>query len=876
MFSRLGSWCGRYRWAVVAAWVVTAILLSVLAPDINKVAVNDQRAFLPTGVPSLQAAQLLRAHFPERMSSNSAVGVVDAGPGHKVTTGPAWEYVEQLTTRFQALVGEGTLSRVVSPAAADEQTAKALISPDGQVAIVIVSFAEAVAGDEGNARVAHAEAQLNPAPTGVSAYLTGDAAVLAAYDHAARSSVDSTTWLTILLVVVILLIVYRSPVSPLIPLFTIGLAYLISRGVIALLGAHWWTISGYTNVFIIVVLFGAGTDYCLFLISRFREEMAVDHSTLPAVARTVGAVGETITSSAATVIVGLSTMAFAELGLYNASGPSVAIAVLIALVAGLTLTPALLAILGDKAFWPRRARRFTEGGFWSWWSNWVTRHPVWVLAVVVALLAPLAVYGQGLKRDFDLVADLSSDTPAVRGFNTLATHLDAGATSPLTALLRDPAGFDTPAGLARLAQMEAKIATAANVGQVTGFTSLLAESGTLRVHDQLSGLVGLVRRGEEQLRSTGGGASISEQALQEAADGLVELGMYLRQLAVEYPEIIRNPGFIESVEALTTLATVAGMDAPMFGVGGALGQDDATTDAPSMSAGVTVGGPVDPSAVVPQLARLTHGLETLGHNFASHPDSLMLPHIYLEQNEGLRALTQAYLSPDKTVARISVILTVGPYTDAAMDTVRQLRNVVEQGSSPGLLDGTSAIMTDLREASGRDMTRALVSVLLGIMLVLVWLLRSLVAPVYLLATILLSYLSTLGIVRLVFSDLLRAPGITWWVPMFMFVMLVALGMDYNIFLMGRVKEEVAALGNLSGIPRAVTRTGAIITSAGIIVAGTFSAMMSADILGLVQIGFAVTVGILLDTFVVRTALVPAIAVLLGRWSWWPRLRALKG
>ena len=128
----------------------------------------------------------------------------------------------------------------------------------------------------------------------------------------------------------------------------------------------------------------------------------------------------------------------------------------------------------------------------------------------------------------------------------------------------------------------------------------------------------------------------------------------------------------------------------------------------------------------------------------------------------------------------------------------------------------------------------------------------------------------MGVVRLLFVDILGNAGIVWWVPMFMFVMLVALGMDYNIFLIGRVKEEVAANGTRAGTRHALARTGGIITSAGIIMAGTFASMMSGSLLGLLQIGFAVAFGVLLDTFVVRTTLVPAIIVLLGRWSWWPR------
>ena len=203
--------------------------------------------------------------------------------------------------------------------------------------------------------------RLAEAPEGVTAQLTGDAAIIGAYDEATRKSIDSTTWITIALVVLILLLVYRSPVSPLIPLATITLAYLISRGVVAFLGDSVMTISGYTNIFLIVVLFGAGTDYCLFLISRFREEMADRHDKDEAVEATVRTVGETIASSAGTVVVGLSTMALAELGLFNTTGPAVAIGVVIALAAGLTFTPAVLSILGDRTFWPRKAQAHGRG-----------------------------------------------------------------------------------------------------------------------------------------------------------------------------------------------------------------------------------------------------------------------------------------------------------------------------------------------------------------------------------------------------------------------------------------------------------------------------------------------------------------------------------
>mgnify|MGYP001101361212 CR=1 FL=1 len=313
-----------------------------------------------------------------------------------------------------------------------------------------------------------------------------------------QSSVDSTTWITIVLVIVILLLIYRSPVSPLIPLVTIALAYLISRGIVAFLGAGPLTISSYTNIFLIVVLFGAGTDYCLLLIGRFREEMTGAETTAPAVKTTVRAVGETIASSAGTVIVGVAMMAFAELGLYNTSGPSIAIGVAIALVAGLTLTPALLTVLGHHAFWPRKARRLKESGAWHRWAGMVVKRPIAAVLLPLVVLVPLAVYGGGLSRDFDLLADLSEENEARVGFEVLAEHFGAGEMQPLTVVVIDSRGYDAPTGLARARDLEAALEGLPHVAFVRSFFDSL-EPETLSVTHQLETVAAGVRDGIEQL-----------------------------------------------------------------------------------------------------------------------------------------------------------------------------------------------------------------------------------------------------------------------------------------------------------------------------------------------------------------------------------------
>ncbi len=866
MFARLGSFAVRYRWWIIAAWVAVAAVLTFVAPNIDDVAVSDQRAFLPDSAPSLDANQMLETYFPDRVSPSSAVLVVDAGPGGRVDAGPASTFMDDLGTWLTGPDAPETVDQVFSPRIGDDLTRASLTSEDGQVALVLVRFTKVGTEPATKEAMAAIDARLDQAPAGVQAYMTGDGPILGAYGANTKGSVDSTTWITIVLVVVILLVIYRSPISPLIPLFTITVAYLISRGVVAYLGAHALTISMYTNVFLIVVLFGAGTDYCLFLISRFREEMAGASHSGPAVKTTVRAVGATIASSAGTVIVGLAMMTAAELGLYNTSGPSLAISVALTLLAGLTLTPAILAVLGHYSFWPRHARPLRETGVWHAWARKVVSRPLVALLVPAVVLIPLAVYGGGLARDFDMLGDLSKENEARRGFDLLAEHMGAGAMQPLNVIVRDEAGLDTASGLERTEELGAQLAALPGVALVRSLTSSLPDEKTLSVSDQLGVQAAAVRDGAAQLErwmqssllleQMMGGDPAASSLLSETAAGLVDVFGYLTQLAGDYPEILQEAGFKKASDALARLAQLSQT------LEAAEGGDGAQTLALAKDA-------------LPQLDALAEGLEELRDGWASPPGIILLPDLYLKNNEGLKQLRDAYLSADGTAARLQVVLESGPYTNEALETTQSLRVTLQEAGFEGGVEGNSSVMLDLRDAANRDMTRAIVFVLGGIFVVLLLLLRALVAPIYLILTILLSYAATLGVVRLLFVDLLGTSGIVWWVPLFMFVMLVALGMDYNIFLIGRVKEEVARGGTRAGTRLALARTGGIITSAGIIVAGTFASMTSASIMGLLQIGFAVAFGVLLDTFVVRTTLVPAIAVLLGRWSWWPARRAAR-
>jgi RND superfamily putative drug exporter len=242
------------------------------------------------------------------------------------------------------------------------------------------------------------------------------------------------------------------------------------------------------------------------------------------------------------------------------------------------------------------------------------------------------------------------------------------------------------------------------------------------------------------------------------------------------------------------------------------------------------------------------------------------------QTAALTQLLNQYVSTDGTSYRMTVVLGDDPSSDSSLDTVQNIMTLVKQYQNGGeaVLDGQSAMLSDLRDTLNSDMILTLGMVSLGIFIVLLIMLRSVIAPLYLIMTVGLSYSFTVGLTALVFRVFFGAEdGLAFIIPVFSFVFLVALGVDYSIFLIGRVKEEIGHRGIREGIHEAVVATGPIITSAGIILAGTFAAMMFGSITALAELGFSVAVGVLIDTLVVRTMLVPAITLLLGKWAWWP-------
>ncbi len=855
VFSRIGRFATRYRLLIIVAWVVAAVGMTVVAPNIEAVASSDMTDFLPSGAPFEHAAKVYEATFPDNNSPGSTVVVIDARQveggvfkrdaetfEERIDT-PVGRFISELVAWLQSDAAPETITTVVYPTLSPTAAGLMVASENGddpalanRVALVRIDMDTTPTEEASAATIDAIDAWIaEHKPDGVATYQTGATPVVHDTTSSIITSVDRTIWVTVVLVILMLLAVYRSPVSPLIPLSSVTLAYLITRGIVAYLGAHYMTITSYANVLLVVVMYGAGTDYCLFLISRFREELADDWAIEEATAHTVHRVGETISSSAGTIFVGFMAMIFAEMGIFNTSGPALAIGIVFSLLAGLTLVPALLATLRERAFWPHEAHHRSSGRLYEITSKWVSTYPLPVILVIVLIMLPLSVYGVNQGVTYDILADLPDDKDAVVGFNLLSDSLGAGNMMPLAIVLtgRDP--DRVAADIVNLTDDVAALDGIADVrglddpiGQDAEFKDLLHVDVQLRLaRDLLDGLGTL----------QGGGAMPDMQTLQGLLEGV---RAYLDTLERQFPQI-------EGDADLQTLRELFNNPLQL-----ATQQDRLAAALDGLAA--TVAGIEEPYLLPSALGDVLAALPEGNGNFSE-----------------LATLSDEYLANEGTAFRLDVVLADNPSSDAALNTVDAIRDLLGRyrDSGDAVVSGGAVVNADIRDTMNRDLPRAIAFVLLGIFIVLMLMLRSLIAPVYLIGTVLLSFTFTLGLTHAIFTRVFDVTGLTWYVPFFAFVFLVALGIDYSIFLFGRIKEEVGYHGIHEGVHVAVATTGQIITSAGIILSGTFAAAMAGEVKGLIEVGFAVAVGVLIDTFVVRTVLDPALATLFGRWTWWP-------
>jgi RND superfamily putative drug exporter len=737
LFFGVGRFAIRYRWIVVVWWLlVTAAAVNFL-PSMGNVIKNDNTAFLPANSPSVRAANLAAAF----LSGDQQVGTIVAVGSHGLLT-PA---------------DEKAIDRIEASArrAPDVVTVRdASVSPGGEARTAIVEFSPSTEGGgrSGAASVAAIRADFATAPPGLSFHLTGPLPELVDQQRVGARTANHVELLSALLILALLALAFRSALAPLAALAPAGLSLALAGPLIAESTKLGVQISSLLQLLLTALVLGAGTDYGLFLLFRYRENLRRGLAPNAAIEAAVGRVGESITFSAATVIAALLSLLLASFGLYRGVGPGLAIGIAVVLLVELTFFPALLSILGRAVFWPSVVAAGPERpGRWGAISARVSGRPVAALMAGTVAMAALAV--------------------------SLVHYAPSGF---------DPGGFiagsDSGAGEAALVQYFG--ASAVSATDVVIRLPMPVWSTLTRIETITEGL-----RRSSQFTSVAG-------ALQ--ADGSVAIAPQFLERAYQ---VLGPPGTLPVVE--------------------------------------------------PSHFRVD-------------------PYVY----DAYRSTAQ-FISPDGRTLLYRVSLRAGsPGTTAALQAIPGIRRTVADvarsvRATEWGVAGQAASAADVSQISGTDILKVAPVVLAVLTLLLALVLRSLVAPVYLVASVALSYVASLGLAVLIFVVIDNQLGVNFTLPFFLFVFIMALGEDYNILVMSRIREEAAQLPLRRAVAAALGTTGTTVTSAGLVLAGTFGVLAVTTSGQIRQIGTGLALGILLDTFVVRTLLVPSAAVLTGRWNWWP-------
>jgi len=820
MFQKLGKVVARCSPFIVIGWVLLVVTLKSVAPEWEQIVGDGQFSYLPSDVPSRAGEDLFKSAFSKDLLGSSVVLVARRESGDEGLTDVDRSFIEDVLMRRLEEIAEeeGGLAGSSDdeeiedePSSPSESTdadesddskqppkKKSIISKirtfndpaiggllkseDNKSILVIIELTTEFMQYSNRPTIEKIEALIENlrneshedarTPPGLDLALSGSATVGRDMRVAAKQSASATETWTILLVVILLILIYRAPVLALIPLITVYMSVSIAIKSLSLMASAGF-VGLFTGieVYVTVVLYGAGVDYCMFLMARYKEELNAGATYDEAIANAVSKVGAALAASAGTTMCGIGMMVFAQFGKFREAGVAMSLSLFFVLCASLTFAPALLRLSGRWAFWPNmRSERISATSGWVspthmmariMGSNWfrgvwerigqaLLEKPGTIWLTCVAFMSPFAIYGvmNFSFMSYGLLSELPKDDPSVVGTKAVQEHFPAGATGPVTVLLTNlNVDFSSSQGIEAIEEfserlMEVNQSKALGIADIRSVAKPLGVTNTNT--DDESNQTLFQRRFTQRMK---------------------------RKRAIDF--YVSDQGEFEN--HVTRIDVVF--------------EDD----------------PFSPNSI--------------------------------QQFDVFQSETKAALPDELTEATKLAYI----------------------GSTPSI--------RDLKTVTASDRVVIDILVIVSVFLILVLLLKRPAISAYLILSVFFSYLVTLGVTFVVYS-LAAEPGefagLDWKVPMFLFTILIVVGEDYNIYLITRIDEEQKKHGAVKGITVALSKTGSIISSCGLIMAGTFASLMAGSLVGVHQLGFALAFGVMIDTFVVRPILVPAYLIMLNR------------
>lgn len=947
----LGRLLVRAPWLVIGAWIAGLAVLIVAFPPLTHVV--ESRTVQPLPPKAMAAAEQMAKDFGESAQNTLVVVLTDE---HGLQPADDGAY-RKLAAALRDDTADVTVVQDMFSAPALRQV---MVSPDHKAFFMAVTLRAPTGSPQSSQayqRIARITKQAT-AGTSLSADVTGQPAVLGDLSIVTEHDMHLIELATALLVLTILMVIYRRPVTVLLPLVTIGISVACAQRVVSALSQVGLGVSALTIVMMTAVIAGAGTDYAVFLISRYHEHLRSGMDSDVAVTTALTSIGKVIAASAATVAVTFFSMVFTRLPAFTCIGPDLAVSIVVSFGAAVTLLPAILVLTGRRG-WVASRRPLTDR-LWRRSAVQIVRRPKIHLVVSLSVLIALAACVTVLRPTFDDRSQLPASAESNRGFAAMERHFGTSTLLPQYLYVHSPRDLRNPQALADLEQMAQRVSALPDIAAVRGITRPAGAPLTQTELSFQAGEVGAkLQTVSTQIADRNSDLTALSTGADELADNLARvrdqvrgaegpmtalsgtLGQAQQQLELAAGLLGTLRGLINSGPGTQPLTGVLDATGPMLDALNNSAQCDADSRCRSgrrqlqqlvathNSGPATQTIPVlqqlqaaldrlsilliqatGPAGIQRDLARLQDGagalatgsqrlavgvrtlvdqtrqmgmgmnqagdlLLSMKHD-AAQPSmaGMYIPPAVLASPDFKNA-ARMFISPDGHSVRYLVESKFAPFSTAAMDQDTAILNAARSGQhGTSLADaaismaGTTAMYDTTRSYYHGDIRLVVIVTLLVVFLILVAVLRAVVAPLYLIASVVISYLSAVGLGVVFFQFVCHQP-LYWNVSAIAFIMLVAVGADYNLLLITRIKEE-SSVGVRSGIIRAVRSTGGVITSAGIIFAASMFGLLFGSISIMVQTGFIIGTGLLIDTFVVRTVTVPALAAIIGRANWWPR------
>jgi len=952
------------------AWVLILIISVVALPDVTGLTREHSNISLPQDVQS-EVAQSIQNDWGPKQKNTYQIAVVFNKKNGKLTADDK-NAINDTIDRIKENQDKYGIKMVLAP---DDNiaTKKQLQSKDKTTWILQVNVAKK------HAPINEVEQELTKAvkTAGIRTYVTGADVLQNAFSNSIQEGIKKTEVITIVFIFIVLVIVFKSPIVPLISLLTVGVSFITAFSIVTNLVKYQnFPFSNFTQVFMIIVLFGIGTDYNILLYDKFKENLGNGLDRYGAMKDALKVAGKTILYSGSSILIGFSALSLAKFSIYQ-SAVGVAVGVAILLVVLLTLNPFFMAVLGEKMFWP--VKKFTgehEDKLWHGISKSTMAHPIIYLVVLAVVVTPFALMYSG-HLNYDDTDEIDNATPAKAGMLVVEKHFSKGMAEPSTLYIKSDHRLDNEADLRLLDQLTRQIQSSGDVSLVTSVTQPYGERiDQLYVNNQLNtvnkgvdqaraGLsklskaskqlstgasqlasgtsqlqngTGQLQSGTGQLQSGAGqlqgGAGRLQSGTQQMSSGLNQLNSQLAagsqgiasaqantKAALEKSYKANLAQSMNSIPGLTPQQKMAAMQAAgaalekswaqasasMPNVSGQMGQlqsgvgrlasasGQLSSGASTLNGGIgqlnsslgqlnsSVGqlnssvGKLNSGAgqLADNTPKLTSGLDEVNSGLgqggayltglasSSAADSFYIPKEFIK-NDMFQTSVKNYLSPDKKSAMIMIVFSSNPSSTKATKKAQDLSLMAKKSLAGTRLDkatiamgGESSNIADIKDIANKDFIRTAAIMLIGIGIALIFVTRSLLQPLYILGTLLIAYFCSLSITEWVVKATMGKDMLTWNTPFFGFILLIALGVDYSIFLMTRYRAIEGGKPS-ERMLKACGIIGTVVVSAAIILGGTFAALIPSGIPTLIEVALTVIIGLIILVFIMPITLSAAV------------------